>query len=194
MDAGGAIYGSSPFAGAAGQGQIFRITLSPKVSYSVLHEFTGTGGAADAGGGQPYSGVVVGPGGVLYGATFAGGSVASPTGYASGVVYSLTPPASAGAAWGYQVLHSFDYYNGGFGPWGGVTLDPSGVLYGTTNGSNQYSPGVMYKISPPAAGATGWTETDVYQLPGYGQHYRMFQDGAGVLYGSSDGEIFKFKP
>jgi hypothetical protein len=76
-----------------------------------------SGGVADP------NGLAIGSGGVLYGTTYAGGTV--------GQVYSLTPPASPDSPWTFTVLHSFGGSDGA-APFSGVTIGAGGVLYGTT--------------------------------------------------------------
>src|ERR1039457_976505 len=61
------------------------------------------------------AGVVVGAGGMLYGSTT----------YGHGTLFSLTPPASPGAAWTYAQLYSFTGGSGGGGSGPGVA--PAGV-------------------------------------------------------------------
>ena len=50
----------------------------------------------------------------------------------------------------------------GYHPWGGLAMDSSGVLYGTTYyggncATNFPFCGTIYKLTPPAAGQTAWT-------------------------------------
>lgn len=72
---------------------------------AILHSFNP--GAGD--GNRPDAGLVIGPGGVLYGTTVAGG-----TGFAScgGTVFSLTPPAVAGEPMTETILHEFGVSEG----------------------------------------------------------------------------------
>jgi len=56
----------------------------------VLYAFNGGGDGAN-----PYAGVVIGSGGVLFGTTYFGGIAAGNSGY--GTVFSLSPPASRAA-------------------------------------------------------------------------------------------------
>src|SRR5580704_3093717 len=95
---------------------------TPKLE--VLYNFTnGTDGSA------PMGGVVIGGDGVLYGTTFGG-----PTNQSNGTVFSLTPPASSGAAWTLSTLLNFNE-NFAFGtyPAGTLTIGTGGVLYGTNS-------------------------------------------------------------
>jgi len=85
--------------------------LDASPTLTVLYSFTG-----GADGGRPTSGVTVGSGGVLYGTAYNDGT------YGYGTVFSLTPPASAGGAWTYTVLHSFGSGNDGQYPDSGVAI------------------------------------------------------------------------
>src|ERR1039457_1559959 len=76
------------------------------------------------------NGLVIGGGGVLYGTTNAGGGI--------GQAYSLTPPASPGAAWTYAQLYSFTGGSGGAG-------------YGT-----------VFALAPPASPGGSWTIAVLY--------------------------------
>jgi uncharacterized repeat protein (TIGR03803 family) len=88
--------------------------------------------------------VAIGDGGVLYGTTEAGGTASS------GTVFSLTPPATPGGVWTETVLHSFiGGRTDGEGPRGRLTVDGTGLLYGTTyNGGADYQPGTVFSLTP----------------------------------------------
>ena len=136
----------------------------------------------------PESGVVMGPGGVLYGAS-------------ENSVYSVTPPATAGAAWTTTMLHSFCGPGDGCGPVNSeVVMGVGRVLYGATAQGGAGSPtacvrgginfgcGTVYSLTPPASHGGNWTETVLYSFNGG-------SDGAGpsgvtigpggVLYGTT---------
>jgi uncharacterized repeat protein (TIGR03803 family) len=127
MDANGSLYGTT-FAGASGScsagcGTVFQLTPPAAAggpwAATVLHSFQGS--PADAG--QPYSGVLIGPGGVLYGTTEFGGTGDY------GAIYWLAPPASAGGTWTETVvsLSLTDEY-----PLAGLILGKNGIIYGNT--------------------------------------------------------------
>jgi uncharacterized repeat protein (TIGR03803 family) len=88
----GVLYGTTFYGGTANNGTVFSLT-PPTTSggawtETVLHNFTG--GTSD--GANPYSGVVIGEGGVLYGTTFyAGTGSCNFLGSGCGIVFSLTP-------------------------------------------------------------------------------------------------------
>jgi hypothetical protein len=111
-------------------------------TYTVLYAFSG----------GP-SGVGVGPNaltldgnGVLYGTDAYGGSTSGTCG-SSGcrMVYSLTPPPSAGGTWTEATIHTFEGGSSdGAYPGGSLAIDSSGVLYGTTReGGAQYVGAVL---------------------------------------------------
>jgi uncharacterized repeat protein (TIGR03803 family) len=83
---------------------------------------------SDKGAGEsPAGDLAIGAGGVLYGTTLEGGTSGC------GNVFSLTPPATAGSAWPYAVLHNFTgAATDGCLPFGGVVIGSGGVLYGST--------------------------------------------------------------
>jgi hypothetical protein len=75
--------------------------------------------------GQGPTEIIMGAGGVLYGAAAIG-----PSDY-SGSVFSLTPPASAGGAWGEATLYAFPAVDGAYlGP---VAMGSGGVFYGAAS-------------------------------------------------------------
>lgn len=91
---------------------------SPDASwtYKVLHNF----GFQNDG----PQGVVIGRGGVFYGASAGGGQ-------GLGSVFSLTPPASPGGVWTETVLYNFTGGTDGSQP-NAVVIGPGGLLFGTT--------------------------------------------------------------
>jgi len=102
--------------------------------------------------------------------------------------------ASTQGAPKYTVLH---YFTGadGYGPYGGVTLDQKGNLYGTTAGGGTgecglYTCGTVFKLTPHQNG--NWTETVVHSfLGGKGDGSdpwsSLIFDKAGHLYGTTVG-------
>ena len=95
----------------------------------ILHIFNG-----GSDGQWPSAGVIIGPGGVLYGTTTGGGPSDN------GTIYSLTPPASPGGEWTEAILYAFSGPDGSR-PAAALLMGPNGVLYGTTyNGGTTWSP------------------------------------------------------
>jgi len=139
---------------------------------SVLYSFQGgTDGATPAGG------VVFDAAGNLYGATTDGGAANCSGPFQCGTVYQLKPPARKGDPWTETVLYIFKgtAANDGASPFGGLVMDASGNLYGTTgyDGTGncllfggRVGCGTVYELSPPAKKGGPWTETVLYSFKG----------------------------
>jgi uncharacterized repeat protein (TIGR03803 family) len=125
----------------------------------VLYSFKG-----GSDGSQPWAGLIFDSEGALYGTTYFGG----PKNF--GTVFKLAPPAAGQTEWTETVLHRFHGVAGGDGenPAGGLVFDSAGALYGTTLAGGAISLGTAFKLTPPAAGQTHWTETVLSDLPNGG--------------------------
>jgi hypothetical protein len=157
----------------------------------ILHAFNP--GAGD--GYRPIGGLVIGPGGVLYGTTSAGGA-----GYeeGGGTVFSLTSPAVAGAPVTETILYPFGVAEGaGCQPETPLVLGPSGVLYGTTLGCGA---GTIFQLAPPPSAGGAWTLTTLYSFAGsgYSEPAALTLGPEGTLYGvardGSGGIVFALTP
>src|SRR5579872_5065757 len=156
---------------ASGCGVVFRLspTASGPWQEQVLYTFSGAQDGANP------SGVVLDSTGNVYGITFLGGQVTNPAcpiynGVAAGcgVVFQLKPAPNA--PWTENVLYSFSGSADGGYPQGGLILDPSGNLYGTTflGGHFNAKPcgfgcGVVFRISPSSS---GWNQSVLYSFTG----------------------------
>jgi uncharacterized repeat protein (TIGR03803 family) len=216
----GSLYGTTYglYGTGGGCGAVYEIsppaTGSAAWAATAIHSFAGSDGC---GPGAPVS---RGPGGVLYGTTFFGGSgTGCPAPVAGcGVVFQLSPPSSPGGSWAYAVVYNFSGQNGdGAFPWrSGLVVGNHGVLYGTTqcggsgptandcSGSTVGS-GTVFSLTPPATPGGAWTETILHSFTGGA-------DGAvpvaglalgpdGVLYGTTsaggstgNGTVFSIRP
>lgn len=184
MDASGALYGVTTF-GGAGQGIVFK--LSPPAAGSqawtetILHAFDPA--HIDADGSEPMAGLVADATGALYGTTFYGGTAGQ------GVVYKLTPPVAGQTQWTEQTLHSFSSQGGdGYLPSDRLAIDRRGNLYGAAPLGGVAGLGIIFELSPPAAGQTAWTETILYDFPAvvYGDQPQGVVFGQdGILYGTT---------
>jgi len=164
--------------------------LSPKGSgwvFNVLHIFVGN---LTNDGAHPYSGLVFGPDGALYGTTNEGGGDASgQCFYGCGTVYSLKPPPSACKSalcpWNETVIYHFaGGTDGAYPGYGNVSFDSGGNLYGTTTYGGAFGFGTVYKLTPSNG---TWTETVLYSFAG-GDDGRQPEgsvtpDSAGNLFG-----------
>jgi len=192
----GGTYNTACGSGAGdGCGTIFELTPpaagQTAWSFKLVHSFTrGLDGAF------PVSPPVLGAGGILYGAAEGGGKCAGQT-YGCGVVYSLVPPASPTGTWKYSTLHLFAAGRDGANPRGRLAIGKNGVLYGTTSRagisktpacSTDYGCGTVFSLTPPASGATAWTEATLYVFTGkIGANVLggLTLDSAGNLYGTA---------
>lgn len=184
FDQAGNVYGTTPIGGAYGYGVVFELTRSGgSWSERVLWSFTG--GSAGC---YPASGVIFDSAGNLYGtASYCGTQN-------EGVVYELSP---SGSGWTQKPLYSFGDADYGE-PYGGVTMDAQGNLYGTTGDFS--GTGEAYELTLSGGswtvtrrqflGASGESARDTPTLDAQGNLYGMIiQGGDGGL-----GEVFKLTP
>jgi uncharacterized repeat protein (TIGR03803 family) len=133
----GALYGTTSAGGSArgskGNGVVFELTgiASANPTYRVVHKFAGTDGS------QPSATLIADTQGNFYGTTFAGGA----KGY--GTVFELNPSTKL-----LTTLYSFTNGTDGSYPYGGVTLDSSGNIYGAATRGGQYGWGTLFEIAP----------------------------------------------
>jgi hypothetical protein len=115
-------------------------------------------------------------------------------------VFKLSPPAHGRTAWRLTTLWSFTGGADGSSPTGGVVFGPGGVLYGFTYGGFTCPNGIcggVYRLNPPAKGATAWTETTLYSFKGgrdgalAGSYGPPVLDPGGAIFGvtGSGGDI-----
>ena len=146
---GGVLFGTTSKGGVApncerqdeGCGTVYSLTppasSSGAWSETVLHRFQRSDGFS------PEAGVTIGPGGVLYGTTYEGGT--GPFGK-NGTVYAVRPPSSAGGAWTEVTIYDFTCC-GPYLPTGGVVL-AGGTLYGTTSMGGTSNGGTAFALEP----------------------------------------------
>jgi len=132
FDNSGNLYGAASAGGSGGGGTVFELTPSGgHWTLSVIYSFAGSGG--------PASSLVMDTSGNLYGTTVADGA------YGAGNAFKLT---SSGGGWTYTDLYDFTGDSDGASPFGGVTLDTNGNLYGTTESGGANGYGVIWEITP----------------------------------------------
>ena len=175
FDRKGNLYGTTFYGGPGGTGVVFE--LSPTEgswTETVLHDFAGGEDGAN-----PINGLVIDPAGNLYGTTYQGGQ-------GGGVVFELIP---SGGTWTEQII-----YEDADTVWGGVTVDPSGDIFGAT-------PSSIFELSPNGSG--GWNYAIIKKFnPGGrngGPADTPVLDQAGDVYGTttggySFGTVFKLSP
>jgi uncharacterized repeat protein (TIGR03803 family) len=179
---GGDLYGTASGGGANQLGVVFRLHNDGTHWHeTVLHAFQG-----GQDGRQPESGVTFDRAGNLYGTTA----------YPTGSVFELARPANVnapGQAWPLTSLYQFTGGADGGIPFGGVTFDRAGSLFGATvfgglaQCPNGQPCGVIYRLVPAQSGA--WTETVLHQFTGRrdgGNSYAtLVFDAGGKLYGTA---------
>ena len=171
LDAAGDLYGTTENGGTLQDGVVF--ALDRARTETVLHDFKGADGA------HPQGGLLLDAAGNLYGTTNMGGnSQGLCIGVTCGTVFKLAPDGNE------TVLHSFVKTDGSF-PLAGVTADPAGNLYGTTQTGGQTGRGVVFELN------TAGQETVLYNFPTgkdpAGPESGVVFDAAGNLYGTTYG-------
>ena len=125
----GNLYGTTFWGGSHNDGEVFRISTGGTLTK--LYSFDDTGGA------HPFSGLVLGEGGIFYGTTETGN-----TGSYLGTVFKISPKGV------FTLLHNFDYVDG-LDPNGQLVLGRDGNFYGTTPGGGANGNyGTVFKITP----------------------------------------------
>jgi len=161
---------------------------------SILHSFGGSPDGAD-----PAAMLVFDSAGVAYGTTVTGGQ------YGYGTVFQLKRSRNK---WTETVLYSFAGAPDGKNPYGGVTLDSAGNLYGTTASGGNGGPctgdgcGTVFELTKSDR---KWSEQVLYSFKGgndgSGPGGGVSFDKAGNLYGTtadggthSEGTVYRLAP
>jgi uncharacterized protein YceK len=228
-DASGALYGTTLSGGnggctdlfgyVVGCGTIFKLTPpapgSTTWTKTTLHHLKGgTDGAL------PFGKLLLDGSGNLYGTTSQGGNSQCGDGIGNvigcGTVFKLAPPTPGRTGWTKTVVHHFKGIPDGTSPQSGLMADAAGNLYGTTFGGGSglcsdlvyrnVGCGTVFKLTPPAAGQTAWTEKVVYNFRGLADGWEpigeLVTDAAGNLYGAGQlggtdkgyGTVFRITP
>jgi uncharacterized repeat protein (TIGR03803 family) len=191
-DGKGSLYGMTNYGGTNNTGTVYQLKqVNGAWQQRVLLSLGGNYG------GYPAGSLLVGKGGVLYGATDLG--VVS----GHGTAFQLTPPQPGSNQWTATVLHTFAGGTAdGANPNCDLTIDATGSIYGTTSTGGANNGGIVFQLSP---GSAGWTFNILYsftggadgQNPGAG----VIFDDAGNLYGTVPyagpyfgGAVYKLTP
>lgn len=165
IDKNGNLYGTTDVGGSSNNGGVI-FEYSAAGVYTVLANLSLTEGPS-----QPMSTLTIGPGRVLYGTSFTGGTDTD------GTVYSVSP--GAGGVWTVNTLYSFSSSVGDY-PQSGVLLK-NGVLYGTTYRNGEGAHGSLFSLT------TGGTYTTLVNFSTDGTGWfpsgNLLSDAAGNLYG-----------
>jgi uncharacterized repeat protein (TIGR03803 family) len=187
VDAAGNVYGTTsnggPYScGADGCGVVFELTQGSNGTWTekVLHSFK-----YDGNGYSPVAGLVLDAAGNLYGTTQSGGGSGC-GGFGCGIVFQLA--RNANGNWRENVLYSFAGGSDGANPDGGVILDASGNLYGTTSYGGVYGVGTVFQLTARKNGK--WAEKVLHSFDpnnndGLVPEAGLTFDMAGNLYGTT---------
>jgi uncharacterized repeat protein (TIGR03803 family) len=136
----GVLYGVTEIGGSKNAGTVFELAppATPGGAWTerVLYFFKG-----GSDGSIPFEPPLIGPEGTLYGTT-GGCSGLCTVAPGHGIVFTLSPPASAAGQWRKETLHTF--------PWGDSPDSPlvfrEGAFYGTTGTVYQNRRGQVYRL------------------------------------------------
>jgi uncharacterized repeat protein (TIGR03803 family) len=195
----GNLYGTTPYGGGYGDGNVFKIT--PAGTPTTIYSFGAEGDCRD--GVFPVAGLVLGTDENFYGTTFEGGAGNEACINGRGTVFKLTSDGTL------TTLHRFAGMDGAY-PYAGLIQATDGDLYGTTAFGGVYNSckevntppgcGTVFKITPEGIftvlhSFTGGTDGGVPYGP-------LVEGSDGNLYGTAfqgggslgDGVIFKITP
>jgi hypothetical protein len=226
IDAAGNLYGTTAYGGGGscillgtnvGCGTVYE--LSPPTqkggawTETVIYNFKG-----NTDGQLPIGDLVFDKQGNLYGATQYGGGYGScnPSFYQHcGTIFKLSPPKTKGGKWTEKVLHGFKGgTTDGATPNGGLVLDSTGAIYGTTSaggntncmGAGFVGCGTVFELAPANAKGGAYGEKILrrflnYPTDGARPLAGLTFDGNGCLYGTTadggayeEGTAFKLAP
>jgi uncharacterized repeat protein (TIGR03803 family) len=147
---------------------------------TILYNF----GTTPYDGSAPYAGLLFGPEGTLLGTTTTGGH------YSGGTVFQLTRDGAG--SW--VETNPYDFrYGDMWAPYAGLTLSPSGNVYGAADDNAPLILGAIFDLMPASGG--GWTEDTIFQFPDGGwagahPSTNLILDAAGNLYGTAQGGMY----
>jgi uncharacterized repeat protein (TIGR03803 family) len=191
FDAAGNLYGTTSDGGgncgSFGCGTVFE--LSPEAgggwTTKLLYRFP----SSFLYGFYPLGGVILDPAGNLYGTTVYGGTGTNCGLVHPGTVFELSPAPTG--LWTAKVLHNFgsaaNCADGG-NPFGSLSFDAAGNLYGTTTGGGTYGYGTVFELSPARDGS--WNQKVLHSFDGedgQGPESNLVFDSTGNLYGTTWG-------
>ena len=160
MDASGNLYGTTFFGGTNGNGAVFELVKGANgYSQTTLASFAApdptTGVIAT--GANPYGSLIANASGNLYGTATTGGA------YGAGAVFELVK-GSNGYSFNTVISFKKDFTTGA-NPFGDLTADASGNLYGTTAGGGANATGTVFRISNSNFAAPAPTQATNPTLP-----------------------------
>lgn len=190
FDSHGNMFGSNVNGGSGNVGVVYEMTRSGSGwNYQVIYPFSN---GQDGGNPGP---LILDSAGNLYGPAAVGG-LPGCEGFGCGTIFKLS---WSGTGWTEQTLYSFHDSADGSDPQGGVIMDASGNVYGTTC-CGTGTAGTVFELSP-AGGTWAFNLLYSYNGSGLGPQGNLVRDTAGNLYGASvfngrfnEGVVFKLTP
>ncbi len=151
---------------------------------TTLYSFTGTG----ADGASPFAGVIRDAAGDLFGTTTSGGSSGD------GTVFEIKAGSTTATT-----IYSFTGTGGdGASPYGGLTLDSAGDLFGTTYLGGSNGNGTVFEIKAGSTTATTLYSFNGTSTTGMNPEGGVTVDAAGDIFGTTvysgptgDGAVFE---
>ena len=165
LDAAGNIFGTATSGGTGNAGAVFEIAHGV-TSITSIASFNGVNGA------NPFAGIALDASGNIFGAAHNSGA------FNDGTIFEIVHGTTA-----ITPLASFNGGNG-LGPYGGVTLDSSGNLFGTTEAGGVSNVGTAFEI---VRGSTAITTLVSFNPTTNGSDPRsgLTLDSNGGLFGST---------
>ncbi|HXC44465.1 MAG TPA: choice-of-anchor tandem repeat GloVer-containing protein [Candidatus Dormibacteraeota bacterium] len=176
VDKAGNLYGTTNSGGMYNAGTVFELSPSNgSWNETVLYSFTGGSDGA-----YPMAGLTF-CNGNLYGTTMEGGG-------GWGVVFELAALANG---WKQSVIYNFSAPGDGEEPFGGLTCDAAGALYGTTYAGGIYGGGTVFKLTQMASSSKKrtWSEAMLHSFgntnDGMNPQGTVVLDKQGNVYGTT---------
>lgn len=152
FDRAGNLYGTTFDGGWSNFGTVYELSPTDNGwNETILYSFCSQLNCPD--GHTPWAGLIWDKSGNLYGTTEYGG-----TGN-GGTVFELSPPPAPGGPWTLTTLWDFNNDANGAVPFGRLTWDAYGNLYGTTSAGGEGNCGTVFELSPVSG---GWNEQAVH--------------------------------
>ena len=179
----GYFYGTSLNGGANSQGNVFKI--DEQANETVLYSFNRSDYYRD--GTSPTDGVIMDAGGNIYGTTSTGGN--GPCSIGCGTVFELV--LQENGTYAESILHNFvGGTSDGEVPFGGLSMDLQGNLYGTVTEDGLFGRGIVFELVRLGQGQ--WQEKIIYNFgenpnDGTAPWGKLIIDHDGNLYGTASG-------
>jgi uncharacterized repeat protein (TIGR03803 family) len=194
QDARGDLYGTTNNGGGSGSGSVYKLTDGQSgwiMTALVVFEHDGNGYS-------PEARLTLGPDGAFYGTTMFGGYPGGCGGSGCGTIFRLNP-----AGLGRTVLYRFSDQHESYWPYGALSFDSAGNMYGTTGVGGTVGNGTVFKL---VRSGNQWNYSVIYNFEdaskGWAPEAGVIVDSAGNLYGttvngggtSSYGVVYELSP